>query len=53
VGLAIIATPAIMGALADEFGLRFAHLVLPILVVAGLACFLLAQALERRQTATI
>ena len=51
VGLAIIVTPAIMGVLADSYGLRLAHLVLPVLVTAGLGCFLLAQNLERRRVA--
>jgi fucose permease len=49
VGLAIFSTPAIMGVLADEVGLRLAHLVLPVLMAAATVCFLVAMTLQHRQ----
>lgn len=51
-GLAILLTPALLGGLADEVGLRLAHLILPGLVAAALLCLVLARALERRTSAT-
>ncbi len=48
VGLALISTPAIMGALADDVGLRLAHLALPGLIAAAAICFVAAMALQRR-----
>jgi len=51
VGMALFATPAAMGVLADSIGLRLAHLVLPVLVVAALGMFTLARRLERRPVA--
>ena len=48
VGLALIATPPLMGGLADAVGLRLAHLVLPVLVAAAFGTLALARSLERR-----
>ena len=48
-GLAIASMPVLLGALADEVGLRQAHLMVPGLVALALICFLVAQALERRR----
>ena len=48
VGIAVLTMPALLGTLADEVGLRAAHLMLPVLVLLVLGCFLVAQALERR-----
>lgn len=48
VGLAILLTPAFQGGLADEVGLRLAHLMLPGLVAAALLCLVIARALQRR-----
>ncbi|MGH6943348.1 MAG: MFS transporter [Geminicoccaceae bacterium] len=48
IGLAILATPALLGVLADEVGLRAAHLMLPVLLAAALGFFIVAQVLERR-----
>ena len=48
VGLAILLTPALLGGLADEVGLRLAHLMLPGLVAAALLCLAIARALQRR-----
>ena len=48
VGLAVLITPAVLGGLADEVGLRLAYLVLPALVVAALACLAAGQALQQR-----
>jgi fucose permease len=50
-GLAVLIAPAILGALADVVGLRFAHLTLPALIGLELASFLAAGMLERRATA--
>jgi fucose permease len=50
-GLAIASMPVLLGALADEVGLRSAHLMVPGLVAIALICFLVAQALERRRVA--
>jgi hypothetical protein len=38
VGLAMVSTPVLLGALADEIGLRLAHLLVPCLVAIALAC---------------
>ena len=51
VGLAILIAPAALGDLADRVGLRMAHLTLPVLIAASLACFALGQILERRKLA--
>ena len=51
VGLAMISTPTAMGVLADAFGLRLAHLVLPVLMAAALGTLALARLLERRALA--
>ncbi|MGD9507250.1 MAG: sugar MFS transporter [Geminicoccaceae bacterium] len=48
VGLALLLTPALLGGLADEVGLRLAHLMLPALVAAALLCLAAARVLERR-----
>jgi predicted MFS family arabinose efflux permease len=48
VGIAILTMPALLGGLADEVGLRSAHLMLPVVVVLALGCFFIAQAMERR-----
>jgi len=47
-GLALLLTPGLLGGLADEVGLRLAHLMLPALVAAALLCLAAARALERR-----
>ena len=47
-GLAILIAPAVLGALADLVGLRFAHLTLPVLIGAGFVSFTIAGVLERR-----
>jgi fucose permease len=47
-GLAVLLAPALLGALADIVGLRYAHLTLPTLTAAGLTAFLIAGALTRR-----
>ena len=46
-GLAILSVPALLGGLADEVGLRLAHLMLPGLA-AALLCLAVAGALRRR-----
>jgi fucose permease len=51
VGLAILVAPAVLGDLADRVGLRMAHLTLPVLVAAALACFAMGQILEHRKGA--
>lgn len=48
VGLAILLTPSLLGGLADEVGLRLAHLVVPGLAVAAVVCLAAARALQRR-----
>ena len=48
VGLAILLTPALLGGLADELGLRLAHLIVPALVAAAVACLAAARALQHR-----
>jgi predicted MFS family arabinose efflux permease len=48
VGIAVLTMPALLGALADAFGLRSAHLMIPVLVLLALGCFSLGQAMERR-----
>jgi MFS transporter, DHA1 family, inner membrane transport protein len=50
-GLAIASMPVLLGALADEVGLRSAHLLVPALAAIALVCFRVAQALERSPTA--
>jgi MFS family permease len=47
-GLAVLVAPALLGALADVVGLRYAHLTLPALTAAGLSAFLIAGVLARR-----
>jgi fucose permease len=51
VGLAILVAPAVLGGLADLAGLRMAHLTLPAIMAAALACLLAARALERLKAA--
>jgi MFS family permease len=51
VGLAILSMPALLGGLADEFGLGLAHLMLPALTAAAFACFVVARSLEGRPVA--
>jgi fucose permease len=50
-GAAILLAPIILGRLADEVGLRLAHLMVPALVATALVCFLVAQAMQRRTKA--
>lgn len=47
VGVALIVTPALMGILADAFGLHLAQLVLPVLLATALGILALARSLER------
>jgi len=47
-GIAVLVAPVALGTLADQVGLRLAHLTLPALMVAALASFAVARALERR-----
>lgn len=47
-GLSVLIAPAVLGALADVVGLRFAHLTLPALIAAAFASFVAAGILERR-----
>jgi fucose permease len=47
-GLAILLIPTLLGGLADEVGLRLAHLMLPGLVVTALLCLAVAGVLQRR-----
>lgn len=51
-GLAVLLAPALLGALADVVGLRYAHLTLPLLIALEAASFVAAQVLTRRATAT-
>lgn len=51
VGLAILLTPALLGGLADEVGLRLAYLILPGLAATSLLCFAVARALQRQAPA--
>jgi MFS transporter, DHA1 family, inner membrane transport protein len=48
VGVAILSMPALLGGLADEVGLRPAHLILPGLVGVALLCLIVAMVLGRR-----
>jgi len=48
VGLAILLMPAALGRLADAVGLRAALLMVPALILASLACFVVAQMLQHR-----
>jgi hypothetical protein len=50
-GAAILLAPIILGRLADELGLRLAHLMVPALVATALVCFLVARAMQRRTNA--
>ena len=47
IGLAIISMPALLGGLADEVGLRLAHLVVPALLAIALICLSMAKLLQR------
>ena len=47
VGMAILVAPMTLGSLADEVGLRLAHLTVPVLVLAALASFLIAGVMKR------
>jgi fucose permease len=47
-GLAILLAPPLLGLLADEVGLRLAHLMLPTLMVATIVCFTFAEFIQRR-----
>ncbi len=47
-GLAVFLAPALLGALADQVGLRLAHLTLPALIAAEVASFVVASLLARR-----
>jgi hypothetical protein len=48
VGLAILSMPILLGWLADRVGLRFAHPLVPGLVLGGLALFIASHQLQRR-----
>lgn len=48
VGIAILSAPFVLGALADRVGLALAHLIIPALTLAALACLAVAQMLQRR-----
>ena len=50
-GLAILSMPVLLGALADGFGLGFAHLLVPALAALALASFVVARVLEGRAVA--
>jgi len=47
-GAAILIMPAALGALADHVGLSFAHLALPVMVVAAVVCLLIARRMAGR-----
>ncbi len=49
VGLAVLSMPALMGALADEVGLRQAHLALPGLIGAAGVCFAVAMIIQSQR----
>jgi fucose permease len=51
VGLAILSMPALLGSLADAFGLGLAHLMVPGLAAAALVSFVVARMLESRTVA--
>jgi MFS family permease len=53
VGLSILSMPALLGGLADEVGLRPAHLMVPGLVTVALVCLGIAQLLQRRSLVTV
>ncbi|HZP18856.1 MAG TPA: MFS transporter [Bauldia sp.] len=48
VGIAVLTMPAVLGALADEIGLRAAHLVVPVLLMLALGASFFARSLGRR-----
>ena len=48
VGMAVISAPVLLGAVADEVGLRSAQLVLPALLAAALICFVTARAMHAK-----
>ena len=48
VGLAILLSPALLGTLADLFGLYRAHVTLPVLIAACALSFTAARILSRR-----
>jgi len=48
VGLALLSMPILLGGLADEVGLRVAHLLVPGLAACALACFVVSHQLQRR-----
>jgi fucose permease len=50
-GIAVLTMPAVLGELAGLFGLSSAHLLVPILILASLAAFMVGRALERRADA--
>ena len=50
IGLSILVTPLLLGALADEIGLRAAHLLMPALIVLAFLALLLGQVLQRAGT---
>lgn len=49
VGIAVLLAPALLGALADMFGLWAAHLTLPALIAAACIFVIVAGFLERRE----
>jgi MFS family permease len=52
VGLAMLLAPELLGALADQVGLRLAHLTLPALIAAAVVSFAVASQLARRLNPT-
>lgn len=53
VGLSILSMPALLGGLADEVGLRPAHLMVPGLATVALVCLGIAKALQRRSLVAV
>lgn len=53
VGLAILLVPACLGGLADQVGLRLAHLILPGLMAAALTCLMTARGMQRPGVAPV
>ncbi|MEO8668010.1 MAG: MFS transporter [Bauldia sp.] len=47
-GISLLLAPMALGALADDFGLGPAHLVLPALILVSYLCFFVADALQKR-----
>ena len=47
-GAALLLSPLVLGGIADEVGLRLAHLAIPALAIAIVSCFSVARRLQRR-----